>query len=219
MNEWNWKLKAIVVYYDKRRWSCRDKYVGQHSVTIFLEEVNFASQCTFTGIYASCDRKLRRELWKELAAVYGLNSQPWVIGGDFNVIRFEDEKKGNARNTRVMRDFSIIISELCLMDSPLHGGSFAWFKGENNQSASRIDRFLSSESWDEQFKLIKQRVLPRVASDHCPILLECGDWSKGNDYFKFEDTWLEHKDFSDLVDNGGIHTIYKAELMKYWQKS
>lgn len=44
-------------------------------------------------------------------------------------------------------------------------------------------------------------MLPRVTSDNCPILLECGDWSKGTGYFKFEDMWLEHKDFSDLVDN------------------
>lgn len=176
------------------------KYMGQHSLTTLMEEENTGSQVTFTGVYAPCDRKRRKELWKELAAISSLISQPWAIGRDFNVIRYEEEKNGNARNTRAMRDFSRIINDLSLLDPLLHGGAFTWFRGENNQCASRIDRFLLSESWDEQFKLIKQRVLPRVTSDHCPIMLECGDWNKGKGYFKFEDMWFEHKDFIELVE-------------------
>lgn len=80
--------RGIVVYWDIRRCSCRDKYVGQHFVTMFLKEENSGFQCTFAGIYAPCDRKLRIGLWKELAAIYGLtsHSQPWVISGDFNVL-------------------------------------------------------------------------------------------------------------------------------------
>ncbi|XP_019226819.1 PREDICTED: uncharacterized protein LOC109208211 [Nicotiana attenuata] len=136
-----------------------------------------------------------------MVAIYGLISQSWVISGDFNVVRFEAEKKGNARNTRAMKEFSKFIDELSLDDPPLHGGSYTWFRRVNSTCASRIDRFLVNESWDEQFKLLKQTVLPRVTSDHCPILLECGNWSKGKGYFKFEDMWFEHKDFGDLVDN------------------
>lgn len=52
------------------------KYVGHHSVTISLGEEKFCFQCTFTGVYAPCVRKLGRGLLKELAAIYGLTSQP-----------------------------------------------------------------------------------------------------------------------------------------------
>lgn len=67
--------------------------------------------------------------------------------------------------------------------------------------AFRPDRFLFSEGWDEHFKAIKQRVLPRTTSDHCPILLECGDSNRGKGYFKFENMWFEHQGFVDLIDN------------------
>ncbi|XP_070054291.1 uncharacterized protein [Nicotiana tomentosiformis] len=78
---------GIIVYWDKRRWNCKEKYVGQHSLTTLMEEENTCSQVTFTGVYAP----------------------------------YEEEKKGNARNTRAMRDFSRIINVLSLLDPPLHG--------------------------------------------------------------------------------------------------
>ncbi|XP_075088318.1 uncharacterized protein LOC142170330 [Nicotiana tabacum] len=117
------------------------------------------------------------------------------IGGDFNVIRFEDEKLGRARNTKAIREFNKTIQDLSLLDLPLHGDEFTWYRSIDNQCASRLDRFLISERWDEPFKFIKQRTLPRVTSDHCPIILECGEWNKGKSYFKFENMWCEHKDF------------------------
>lgn len=116
--------------------------VGQHSVTTFMEEENTGFDCTFTGVYAPCDRKIRRSLWKEMGAIYGLISQPWVIVGDFNVVRFEAEKEGNARSTRAMREFSRLIDDLSLLDPPLHGGKYTWFRGGNSTCASRIDRIL-----------------------------------------------------------------------------
>lgn len=63
---------GIVVYWGKRRWSCMDKYVGHHSITTFLQEENSGFQCTFTGVYAPCDRKVRRvgcNLWFDLTTL------------------------------------------------------------------------------------------------------------------------------------------------------
>ncbi|WMV55675.1 hypothetical protein MTR67_049060 [Solanum verrucosum] len=42
-------------------------------------------------------------------------------------------------------------------------------------------------------------VMPRVTSDHCPILLQCGDWEKQRPYFKFKNWWLEIDGFRELV--------------------
>ncbi|XP_075112412.1 uncharacterized protein LOC107801646 isoform X1 [Nicotiana tabacum] len=76
---------------------------------------------------------------------------------------------------------------------------YTWFRGNNEHSASRIDRFLISSQWDNSFKAIKQSVLPRVELDHCPILLECGEWERSKGYFKFENMWFEHVNFISTV--------------------
>lgn len=49
---------------------------------MFLAEENIGFQFAFTGVYGPCNRKARRTVWKEMGAVIGVISQPWVSGGD-----------------------------------------------------------------------------------------------------------------------------------------
>jgi hypothetical protein len=64
---------------------------------------------------------------------------------------------------------------------------------------SRIDRFLYSDEWDGLFPKIQQKRLPRILSDHFPILLECGDFSRGRRPFRFENMWLKADGFKERV--------------------
>ncbi|RVW55159.1 LINE-1 reverse transcriptase-like [Vitis vinifera] len=73
-----------------------------------------------------------------------------------------------------MRRFAQIIDELGLVDIPLQGGSFTWSGGLNNQTRARLDRFLETPCWLDQFSRVLLRRLPRPTSDHYPILLEGG---------------------------------------------
>lgn len=98
-----------------------------------------------------------------------------------------------------MRNFSEIIEDLRLMDLPLQGAQYTWSRGEDTLQASKIDRFLVSAEWNECFKAIKQLALPKVISDHKPLLLESGVWGSTPSYFKFENIWLQKEGFIDLI--------------------
>ena len=85
-----------------------------------------------------------------------------------------------------MEEFSDCIEDLDLLDPPLEGGVYTWFMGDNHRIASRIDRILFSEEWNDRLRNIKHSILQRIASDHCPISLNCGVWEYNKSYFKFE---------------------------------
>ena len=71
-----------------------------------------------------------------------------------------------------MRRFAQVIDDLELVDLPLQGGSFTWSGGLHNQAWARLDRFLVSPSWLNQFSNVIQKRLPWPISDHFPILIE-----------------------------------------------
>lgn len=143
------------------------------------------------GVYGPHTNPEREELWDEIAGVGGLWGNQWVLGGDFNVCRFESERLNCIRRSKAMKTFSDIIQDLQVIDLPLQGAYYTWSRGANCTQESRIDRFLISSEWCDYFKAVKQLALPKVISDHRPILLENGDWEASPSYFKFENMWFQ----------------------------
>ncbi|RVW55331.1 Transposon TX1 uncharacterized 149 kDa protein [Vitis vinifera] len=90
--------------------------------------------------------------------------------------------------------------QLWLVDVPLQGGSFTWSRGLNNQSWAKLDRFLATPSWLDQYSRVLQRRLPRPTSDHFLVLLEGGGLRRGPSPFKFENMWLKAEGFKDLIE-------------------
>ena len=118
-----------------------------------------------------------------------------------------------------------MIGELGLRDSPLIRGPFTWIGGLNSQAASRLDRFLISNQWEDHFSAITQSALPRMVSDHSPIVLEAGGFSSGKSPFRFENMWVKIDGFKDLVKswwNGysieGYSSHYIAKKLKALKK-
>ena len=91
------------------------------------------------------------------------------------------------------------MNDLGLVDLPLQGGDFTWNGGLNNQTWARLDRFLVSPSWIDQFNGINQCRLARPVSDHFPIMLAGGGIRRGPTSFRFENMWLKAEGFKELV--------------------
>jgi hypothetical protein len=74
--------------------------------------------------------------------------------------------------------------------------SFTW---SNNSSWLRLYRFLVSSDWEAKYPGLFQKRVPRLCSDHFPILLVCGGIQGGKRPFKFENMWLKDEGFVDKV--------------------
>ena len=114
--------------------------------------------------------------------------------------------------TAAIRRFAQIIDELGLVDLPLQGGLFTWNGGQNDQSWARLDRFLMTQNWLDQFSGVLQSKLPRPISDHFPILLEGGGLRRGPSPFRFENMWLKVEGFKDLLRSWWQGTVIRGNV-------
>ncbi|RVX06963.1 Transposon TX1 uncharacterized 149 kDa protein [Vitis vinifera] len=153
----------------------------------------------FTGVYGPFSKEEREWMWEEIGAIRGIWEDPWCIGGDFNVTLSMRERSNQGRLTSAMRRFAQVVDDLELIDLPLQGGMLTWSGGRNNQAWARLDRFLVTQSWLDQFNEVVQCRLPRPTSDHFPIVLMGGGIRRGPSPFRFENMWLKADGFSDLL--------------------
>lgn len=153
-------------------------------------------------MYGPSSSNDRVEFWTELSRVAGLWKCPWVVGGDFNCIRFPSEKKGGSVITSALRDFSDWIRRNYLVDLPFQGADFTWSNMQRDPIVRRLDRFLVCSEWLDIFPDCIERALARPISVHCPILVETDleDW--GPPLFLFELMWISKTGI--VLENGGL---------------
>uniref|UniRef100_A0A2N9H1T5 Reverse transcriptase domain-containing protein n=1 Tax=Fagus sylvatica TaxID=28930 RepID=A0A2N9H1T5_FAGSY len=165
---------GILTMWDSRVVEKVDEAVGRFSLSCQFKVVLSGFEWGFTGVYGPNKDVERQLMWEELASV----STWWDIP--------------------CMQEFSDFIFDMGLLDLPLEGGSITW-SNSWSQSQSWLDRFLFSPSLEDHFSKINQRRLPRIISDHFPILLSCGFMRKGKSHFRFENMWLKGAGFTDKV--------------------
>ncbi|XP_038974091.1 uncharacterized protein LOC120105576 [Phoenix dactylifera] len=160
-----------------------------------------AAPWVLCGVYACADR-VRRVLWQEIT---NLTAQdiPTVVIGDFNCILSEDEKRGGAAFTDRMdrREFRDFVSRNGLVDLGFFGPQFTWCNNQlgNARVWERLDRALASPDWILRFPTCRVSHLPRIASDHCPLLLSTSSGPTHHSPFRFEKVWLSYPQSWDIV--------------------
>ena len=112
---------GVVVFWDNRVLELMGLEVGLFSISCRFKNVEDGFRWTFSGVYGPTLKRYREEFWEELGAIRGLWTDPWCIGGDFNMIRFPNERRRGGRVSSSMRRFSEVIDELELRDLPLQG--------------------------------------------------------------------------------------------------
>uniref|UniRef100_A0A251UE24 Putative RNA-directed DNA polymerase, eukaryota, Reverse transcriptase zinc-binding domain protein n=1 Tax=Helianthus annuus TaxID=4232 RepID=A0A251UE24_HELAN len=161
------------------------------------------------NLHAPNDSTNRRALWAELGGMINQDGGVWVLMGDFNEVRSEEERV-NSRFDRGSSDaFNGFISSSGLLEYSMTGGKFTYFSGHSDVKMSKLDRFLVNDLFMSLWPNARSAVLRRSFSDHCPISLSCLDIDFGRIPFKFFNSWVEDQALVELVDkamaccNGG----------------
>ncbi|KAL0906183.1 hypothetical protein M5K25_024657 [Dendrobium thyrsiflorum] len=199
-----------------------------------LEVINKGSWMAST-VYGSKDICTRRKLWEKLES-HSTSNLPSIIGGDFNCILSQSDKKGGRKFS-----FSIGPQEMksFMINNNFHevnflGPTFTWCN--NKKGSARIleslDRCVLNSKALEVIHQASVRHLARVASDHCPIVLNL--FPKNNiptKLLRFEDVWLSYpmaqrvvaKSWSKMAFGNDMEVLnkkfYRAlRALHFWSK-
>ncbi|KAL5736616.1 hypothetical protein ACOSQ2_031404 [Xanthoceras sorbifolium] len=99
-------------------------------------------------------------------------------------------------------------------------------RGINKEVWVRLDRALCSMDWRALYREGFIKYLPRLNSDHCPLLLHlASNHIPVNSLkpFRFEAMWMKHKGFDEVVKDSWVgeenfcNKVRKlAEVLKVW---
>lgn len=132
----------------------------------------------FTAVYAYNTTDQRNEPWVELLEIHtslSLNSQPWLLGGDFNKICHPSEHSSPsvAQITSPMIYFNSCLSQLEVQDLRYHGSEFIWSnKRPEDPVAKKLDKALINEEWLNAYPRSLTIFLAFDISDHTPCCIE-----------------------------------------------
>ncbi|XP_035546560.1 uncharacterized protein LOC118348616 [Juglans regia] len=152
-----------------------------------------------TFVYAKCSYVDRRELWHDIEEWTDLD-QPWLVLGDFNVIRrYSERVGGNPQPFISTLEFNDCIDRCGLLETSSSGQRMSWYNGHGGVSRSwaKLDRVLMNNFFASLFPSAHFNYLSRKSSDHCPMVV-CYDQlpiSYGPSPFHFLNMWCSHDGF------------------------
>ncbi|XP_058096321.1 uncharacterized protein LOC131241982 [Magnolia sinica] len=190
---------GIILAWKTSKWELQSSSVGSFSISAILKDKCSSLCCLVSSVYGPNSDNIRKDFWNELTSIRHSFPGPCCFVGDFNVIRFAEEHSRKRRVSSAMEEFSDWIQSHELVDLPLFGARFTWSNGRQTPIQSRLDRFLLSTDWLEAFPAASQLALPRITSDHCPILLSLEDESWGPKPFRFNSSRINLKDFKQRL--------------------
>ncbi|GKV49867.1 hypothetical protein SLEP1_g56592 [Rubroshorea leprosula] len=144
-----------------KNWS---SFEGEHYVGVSSLWGEEDIAVNLVDVYVPCDDKEKRMMFDDLKLVITSKGRCWCLMGDFNTTRSQQEKSGDRGFTTGMRVFNEFIRDLELVDLPLIGRKFTWYK-PNGEAMSRLNRFLMTEDW--------------MAKWECKTIVE-EEWKKTN---------------------------------------
>lgn len=191
-------------------------------LTLKLANQNAGISLLVTLVYAKCRANERLALWDSLVDLSDSYQMPWIIGGDFNVIRTDEEKLGGLPVTfNEIQDFNHCIN-LCNMEEiQFKGSKFTWWNGRTDEDCifKRLDRVLCNDRMQNLFQRMEVEHLARSGSDHSPLLIQCRVESEQIvRSFKFLNFWLKEESCMEVIKQSWTSQIEGNPFRVFQQK-
>jgi exonuclease III len=127
------------------------------------------------NVYGPAQHNYSSSFLQDLSSFCSTLSLPVLMGGDFNLIRNNNERNQGVGDQKLMDLFNEFIGSFQLREIFCNGSRFTWSNKQKNPILVKLDRILASTSWELHYPTCFAWVKPRVGSDHCPLVLNTGE--------------------------------------------
>jgi hypothetical protein len=96
---------------------------------------------------------------------------------------------------------------------------FTWSNNQENPTLEKLDRILINLDRENLFPLSSARKIPRVMSDHNPIIMDTNESAEVRSReFRFEKSWLLQPDFQLRVDKAWKTPMRGSDSISVFQE-
>jgi exonuclease III len=174
---------------------------GEYMIQLNLWDKILKIKWNLLVVCGSAHDENKMSFLAELSNLCTHNSEPMIISGDFNIIRYLKEKNtmdGVHRHTAL---FNFLIHFYGLRELVMNGGLFTWSNNQEPPILEKLDRILVTKEWKDISPQAMVTKLPREVSYHNPLIVSFGNWDKlPYIQFKFDLNWLKNPEFFVLVE-------------------
>lgn len=202
---WKWSYKLL------------NSWATKHSCLALLQQESTGGVFLVTNVYGPSSDDQKQNFIQELKGLAPLVNHPWILGGDFNLVRWLIDRSGDRSSFELMAQFNDVILDLALIDIPLEKRRYTW-TNKRPSPLSRLDRIFTTAEISLQFTSLSMRALEILVSDHAPLLLNCVSHPTTKKPFKLELFWLQNqeadriiKEIWDLSNTEGEHAVERFQ--------
>jgi hypothetical protein len=113
-----------------------------------------------------------------------------------------------------MLAFNEAISKVGLVEIPLKWCKYTWTNKQQDPLLERLDWFFYSNAWVTSLPNTWAYGLSRDTSDQTPCLISAATNVPKSNVFRFENFWLEHHQFPDVLRHGWSLPIPQSDKEK-----
>jgi exonuclease III len=161
---------------------------GDFYVKFTLRNKNDGFKWSLFAVYGPAQQQDKELFLTEMANVCSKETLPYIIGGDFNILRRPEDKNKDNFDSKWPNLFNMVIQSLDIREIEMSGRQYTWVGSGDDPTFEKLDRVLVSTEWEQKFPLTTVHAKDRSTSDHTSLLLNtsASSHNKQPPPFKFE---------------------------------
>ncbi|XP_071739306.1 uncharacterized protein [Rutidosis leptorrhynchoides] len=208
---------GMLLLWDPNIVDVMDAVEGQFFLAIRGKWQGKMNETIVVNVYGPHKDDEKKKFWDSLQDLMSFDNDEWVIGGDFNEVRSQDERQNSIFIERRAKLFNNFIEQSHLIEVPLLGKKFTRISYDGKKF-SKLDWFLVSEAFINSWGDVSTITLDRNSLDHYPLMLRDSNQNFGPKPFKIFNIWLESKEVEQIIIEAWNLNVTDTKLNK-WKKA